>query len=172
MSGKGQSKTNPSKMIFGPNANITRAEFVTVLYNRQDKPGVQYRAVFTDVPEGKWFTAPVLWAYENGISKGYGEKFGINDPITREQMAKMLYEYAKLLGGNMNYDESAWANFGDTNKVNGWAIDSLKWATSKGVINGSKGANDTRYMIKPKGNATRAECAAMIKNLIEKVLTN
>ena len=171
MSGKGKDPEDDGKQIFDPNGTITRAEFATVLYNMSGKQDVDFANVFSDVQnESAWYTKPVLWLYSKEIASGYGNGyFGVSDPITREQMALMLYKYSIYLNSiydriDMSYQEEALQRFGDADQISSWADQAMKWAVTKGVVKGS--AHEVP-LLNPKGNATRAECAAMIKNLFE-----
>ena len=93
MAGKG--KTSEGKIIFDPNNFVTRTEFVQILYNMEGKPGdIAYETAFTDVPEGKWYTNAVLWAFRNGIASGKGNAFDVSGKITREEVATILYQCA------------------------------------------------------------------------------
>ncbi|HBV66804.1 MAG TPA: hypothetical protein DEF04_00455, partial [Clostridiales bacterium] len=84
---------------FSPNMPMTRSMLVTVLYRMEGSPAVTTANTFTDVDGGQWYTDAVIWANAGGIVTGYGEgRFGANDPITREQMAAILYRYAQLKG--------------------------------------------------------------------------
>ncbi len=150
--------------FFAPNDHITRAEFATVLYNMQNKPRVSYTNYFSDVPQGKWFSDPIIWTYEMGMAKGYGNtgKFGTSDDITREQMAQMLYSYCKMLGYDNQSDTEALEGFADVDQISSWALPAMQWATYQGIM---KGSNEITPRLNPQGKATRAECAAMIKNL-------
>ena len=108
----------------------------------------------------------MLWAAEKGITSGYPNgKFGVNDKITREQIAKMLYDYAKMKGYNVTKDLSTLDRFADKGRINSWAKDALAWAVSQGIMSGSA---DESPKLNPKNNATRAECASMVKKLFEK----
>ena len=159
MSGKGLDKNK--KVIFAPTANTTRAEAVMVIYNMAKKPKVTYQSVFSDVKAGQWYSEAVIWAYQNKITAGYGKKFGVDDKITREQMAVMLYSYAKLKKYTITTNAKAVDSFPDRNKISSWAKDAMVWAVSNGIINGN-GKN-----LNPTGNATREELAAMLKNFLE-----
>ncbi len=149
-------------VIFGPDVNLTREQFAQILYNAEKTPEMAYTNRFTDVPDGQWYTKAVLWAAENGIVSGYPEgDYGVGDKITREQLAVMLYNYAQYKG----YDISAQTSFdafADASKISGWANKQLKWAVANKIVNGD-GTN-----LNPLGSATRAECAAMLRNFMLK----
>ena len=148
---------------FQPDRPLSRSMFATVLYRMAGSPEVAYKAQFSDVPAGKWYSSAIIWAYENKIVSGLGDgSFGINQNITREQIAKMLYEYANVC----KYDVSATKDlnsFTDVKEVSGWAVKYMQWATAVEMITGKP--NDeakTSFRMDPKGEATRAECAAML----------
>ncbi len=160
MAGKG--KDSDGNIIFDPNTDISRAEFATVLYNYAGKPQVDYQAIFSDVPAGEYYSEAVTWACQQGIAEGYGNgKYGSGDAITREQMAVMLYKYARLRG----FDVTATADlsgFADSAQVDDWALVQIQWANANGIING----DGTKLY--PLGNTSRAQCATMMKNFIDK----
>ena len=163
MNGTGANTFEPMKVL-------TRAEFVTVLHNLEGKPNVAYKNTFKDVPKGKWFTTPVMWAYKNEITNGVSKtEFGTDTKITREQLATMLYKYAKVKKYKTTFDKKALNSFSDKNKVSSWATEAMQWAVSNGVMSG-KGQEDGSKLLDPAGQATRAECAQMIKNLNDKVI--
>lgn len=144
---------------FAPNANLSRAMLAQILYNKEGTPSVSGTADFTDVPEGMWYTNAVAWASANGIVSGYGNgQFGPNDNITREQLAVMLYRYAgsPSASGSVN-------SFVDSAEISDYAVNAMVWATSNGIMSG-KGANN----LDPKGLATRAEVAQMLKSYLDK----
>lgn len=145
---------------FDPNGAMTRAEFVTTLYSMQGKPSVNYENKFTDVAKGQWYTNSVMWAYQNSVVSGYANgAFGTSDKITREQLALMLYKYAKdTCGVETTFDKDVLERFADKNKISSWSKEALQWAVTNGVMSG-KGEN-----LDPRGNATRAECAAMLRS--------
>ena len=150
---------------FDPNATITRAEFVQTLYSSMGRPDVPYTDKFTDVADRQWFAKAVLWAYSKGITAGNSENsFGVNDPIQREQMALMLFRYVQSRDpgkAKSTGTEGKLEKFQDADTVSPWAKTALEWAVDCGVIAGS-GDEETSYCINPQGNATRAECAAML----------
>ena len=156
-----------SETIFAPEANLTRAEFATVLYSQSGKPSVTYRPVFKDVEEGAWYTNSVLWAYDNSIVSGYANgNFGTSDNITREQLALMMYKYAKVKGYDTTAESGILQNFSDEAKISTWAREAIQWAASHGIMSGKGNGADGKPLLDPQGNATRAECAAMMKKML------
>ena len=151
---------------FAPNATTTRAMVVTILYRLEGEPAVSGENLFDDVQRGKWYTDAVKWADANGIAGGYGNgKFGINDNITREQLAVMLCRYAKYKGYDVSVGKDTnILSYKDAKDVSAWAVEAMQWAVGAGIINGR--AADT---LVPKGTATRAEIAAMLTRFIENV---
>ena len=156
-----------SETIFAPEANLTRAEFATVLYSQSGKPAVTYRPVFKDVEEGAWYSNPVLWAYDNGIVSGYANgNFGTSDNITREQLALMMYKYAKTKGYDTTAESGMLQKFSDEARISTWAREAIQWAASHGIMSGKGNGADGKPLLDPQGNATRAECAAMMKKML------
>ena len=158
MNGKGI--TEDGLIIFQPNAYLTRAEFVQILYNKEGRPETEAVNTFPDVAGGQWYTDAVLWASEIGIVSGYGSgKFGVSDKITREQIVTILYKYAAY----KNYDcekTGTLEQFSDANLLSAWAVEYMQWAVAHHVIAGKGDKLDGG------GNATRAEFAAMTVNFI------
>ncbi len=148
---------------FSPKANTTRGMVVTVLYRLENQPSTS-AASFTDVASGAYYANAVAWANANGIVSGYGSgKFGPNDKVTREQLAAILYRYAQY----KKYDVSG-ANsldgYADAQSVSSYAVPALQWANAAGVVTGKSGSK-----LDPKGNAVRAEVAAMLMRFCENV---
>lgn len=148
---------------FSPKANTTRGMVVTVLYRLENQSSTS-AASFTDVASGAYYANAVAWANANGIVSGYGSgKFGPNDKVTREQLAAILYRYAQY----KKYDVSG-ANsldgYTDVQSVSSYAVPALQWANAAGVVTGKSGNK-----LDPKGNATRAEVAAMLMRFCENV---
>ena len=159
--------TGKTATTFAPNANLTRAEFTTVLYSQAGKPAVTYQPIFKDVEQGAWYSSPVLWAYDKGIVSGYTNGcFGTSDKITREQLALMMYKYAQMKGYDTTADADILSSFSDEAAISNWARGAIQWAASRGIMSGKGKGTDGKPMLDPKGNATRAECAAMIKKLL------
>lgn len=150
-----------SELYFEPNTPMTRAMLVTVLYRMEGQPAVNGRSAFTDVQDGQWYTDAVVWATRKGVVNGYGDgRFGPNDPITREQMAAILFRYA----GNKGYSVLTRADltaYTDHTNISGYAMDALSWANANGLI---RGRTETTLM--PDGQATRAEVAAILHRFL------
>lgn len=144
---------------FGPSEILSRAQFATILYRMEQSPKVSYEERFSDVPKDLFFTAPVMWASDKTVNivTGYEDKtFGPSDAITREQMAVMMYRYAKF----KQYDTSASASFDDFpdgELVSPFAKDAMKWAVGSKLITGNLDG-----MIAPQDTASRAVCATII----------
>ena len=130
------------------------------------KPNVAYKNIFSDVPAGKWYSDAIIWAYENNIVAGLGDgSYGIDANITREQMARMLMEFARVRGyGTGERDD--FSRFADASQISRWATEYMRWAVGSGMISGSM--KDGRYYMNPRGQATRAECATMLAQFIKK----
>ena len=156
------------RVVFTPNLEINRSQFVTALYSMEGKPEVTYKQQFFDVKNGDWFAKPVTWASDNGIVAGNPDgSYGVNGKATREQLALMFYKYAQY----KNYDVSVKASttldgFTDAGKVSSWAVTAVKWAVERGIISG-KGNESEGLRINPKQGATRIECAAMMNRFDE-----
>ena len=148
---------------FSPNAPLTRAMIVTILYRMAGSPSVSGSSDFTDVAAGKWFAKAVAWAAATAIVNGYGDSlFGPNDPVTREQLAAILYRYAVYGGMTAVTLEENLGSFADTAQLSAYAIQAMNWAVGQGLINGS-GNN-----LVPKAQATRAQVAAIIHRYLER----
>lgn len=158
----GSTKTNA--LTFEPNTPTSRAMIVSILYRMEGSPAVSYKATFTDVPAGKWFTDGVIWASENGVVSGYGNgKFGPNDNITREQLASILMRYTNFKGYKAN-TLAELTLFADAAKIGGWASLSVKWAVGAGIVSGK--ASGGKTLMDPQGKATRAEVASILMRYI------
>ena len=149
---------------FSPNASMTRAMLVTVLYRLEGEPVGTGSSSFSDVCSGSYYEKAVAWAAANGIVTGTGStSFSPDAKVTREQLAAILYRYAQY----KKLDTDAGAkldSFSDAGNVSGYASEALSWAVSEGLINGASG----RLM--PKGDATRAQVAAILHRFVENVM--
>lgn len=143
---------------FGPNNNLTRAQFAQILFNKEGRPVVNYLLQYGDVATGAWYTEAIRWATSRGIVGGYGNgTFGPNDNITREQLAVMLWRYA---GSPAATDKEL--HFTDADQASGFVLEALRWAAENGIMSGKGGG-----ILDPKGLATRAQTAQMLKNYLE-----
>lgn len=142
---------------FAPYNDMDRAMLVTVLHRYEGTPTPARANSFSDVPAGQWFTNGVAWANYTGVVNGKGNgKFAPYDSITREEIAVILYRYAKIKGWDVTASASL-SGFYDAYRVSDWATRAVQWANAKGILNGKGGG-----MLDPGGNATRAEVAAML----------
>lgn len=150
---------------FSPKANTTRGMVVTVLYRLENQPSTS-AASFTDVASGAYYANAVAWANANGIVSGYGSgKFGPNDKVTREQLAAILYRYAQYKKYDVSVGEDTnILSYTDAQTITQYAIPAIQWACGAGVVTGKSGSK-----LDPKGNATRAEVAAMLMRFCENV---
>ena len=147
---------------FSPNAPMTRAMFVQVLsnktsnYNKADWAG---KSSFSDVKKDKWYAAAVEWATKAGLIVGMGDgKFAPEKNVTREQMALIMYNYAKKTGNDTSFDENVLSQFPDSGSVSRWAKEAMQWAVTHKVVNGSDGK------LKPGSAAKRCEVAQVAVN--------
>ena len=146
-----------SRYEFEPYLPITRGMVVTVLYRMEGEPAVSNTQVYDDVALGKWYSKGVEWADSTGVVNGYGNgNFGPNDPITREQMAAVLYRYAKYLNADLTPHASL-DSFKDSAKVSKYAVPAMEWACGAGLVQGSNGN------LMPLDNTTRAQAAALFQ---------
>lgn len=154
-----------SATTFSPDATTTRGMIVTILHRLEGTPAVSTSGTFADVAAGQYYTDAVEWASANGIVGGYGNgRFGPNDPITREQMAAILYRYAAY----KEYDVSGAADlsgYSDASSISSYARIAMQWANHSGLVNGTSGAT-----LSPQGSATRAQAAVILYRFCEEIL--
>ena len=142
---------------FDVDGNLTRAQLVTILYRIAGEPESTATNPFADVADGQWYTNAVIWAAENGIVKGVNTTtFAPNDQITREQIATILFRYAKA-----EKVEGKLAGFPDAGKVSDYAADAMAWAVEQGLINGISESDGKTYLA-PQETATRAQIAVIL----------
>ncbi len=145
---------------FEPNSTLTRGMVVTMLWRLAGEPYVSGGS-FSDVASGRYYSTAVAWAAKNGIVDGYSSTvFGVNDPVTREQFATILYRYAKYMGYSTT--GSSLTGYYDANSVSSWARDAMGWAVKNGIITGSGNSR-----LNPTGTASRAEVAQMFMSFYE-----
>lgn len=152
-----------SDTTFSPNASMTRAMLVTVLYRLEGQPAVNGRSGFSDVQYNGYYEDAVTWAADNGIVNGISAStFSPNANVTREQMAAILYRYAQYKKYNTAASSSL-NSFSDHTSVSGYAVASLQWSVAEKLVNGSNGK------LMPTGNASRAQVAAILHRFAENV---
>ena len=151
------------KTLFSPHGTATRGMMATILWRMEGSPAPKGKNSFTDVEAGKWYADAITWTAENSIFAGYGkDKFGPDDPITREQLAAIFYRYADYKG----YDLTVKGNpdtCKDADKITDYAKTAMQWTVGSGLVKGKSG-----NLLDPQGTATRAEIAAMLHRFIEK----
>ena len=138
-----------SKNSFSPNATTTRGMIVTILARVE---GINTNGT-------PWYAAGQKWAMENGISDGTN----MTGEVTREQLAAILYRYAKLKGYDTSKSNKL-DSFKDADRVSSWAVEAMQWANAEGLINGKSNS-----MLDPQGKATRAETAAILMRFMENI---
>ena len=150
---------------FEPNSNITKSQVAQVLYNMEGQPEITDESVFEDLKDvlkNQWYSAAVAWAYSTGVVTGDldTKTFSPGADVTREQLALMMFRYAKYKG----YDTSATSDFAgliNVEKVSSWSKEGMKWAVGTGLISGVEngGVKD----LAPQGKASRAQMAAILQ---------
>ena len=138
---------------------MSRAMLATVLHRLEDAPAAGNN-IFDDVAGGAWYADAVAWANSVGIVQGTDRGFEPDKPVTREQIAVMLYRYAKLIGLD-TADRTELGGFTDSGDTSDWAKEAMRWAVSAGLFRGNDDGS-----LNPKGNATRAEVAALLMRMV------
>ena len=148
--------------VFAPRGVTTRAQLVQILYNFVGGPEVSGETPFTDLT-ANWYKDAVLWAYQTGVTSGTSETtFSPNDPVTREQVAVLLYKFAnKVLEVGGAETPADLSRFPDGDQVSSWAREAMADAVALGIINGTK--VDDQVFLAPQGSATRDQIATMFE---------
>lgn len=146
---------------FGPSDNVTRGQFVTTLYRMEGEPETAFEwGVYSDVVDGKFYSIPSIWSYYSKAMTGYADgRFGVNDNITREQVATVLYRYASTNGFDVSAKGDIYA-YPDGGRVSSFARDGLGWTVGAGIITGTQGNLD------PQGKASRAQIATIFNRFL------
>ena len=152
-----------SDTTFAPKETLTRGMLVTILHRLEGEVAPEAASTFSDVEAGVWYSNAIAWAAENGVVNGYDDTntFGPNDPVTREQMAAILYNYSSFKG----YDVTGSANlsqFGDAESVSDWAANVMAWANAEQLIRGTDDGN-----LVPQGSTLREQAAAILHRFCE-----
>ena len=147
---------------FGPNVELNRAMMVTILYRIAGSPATQGTPAFTDVPAGQFYTEPVVWAVENGITNGVSASlFAPGKSLTRQELVTFLHRFAK----HMDYDVTKTTDlsvYTDAGKVQPYALEAFQWAVASGVINGTSATT-----LSPENTTTRAQVCIMVSRLLK-----
>ena len=154
-------------MTFDPNTPMSRAELVTVLWRNAGNHDSENatNTSFVDCATSSWYTNAVNWAAKEGIVNGVGEnRFDPDGKVTREQLATILFRYAKTLGRNTEA-RADFAVFKDGSKVSSWAKEAMQWAVAEGIIAGSKDGG--KLYLDPQGEGTRAQVATLLMRFIQ-----
>ena len=150
---------------FSPDAALTRAQLVQILYALEGRPAVSNSSGFTDVTSADWFADAVGWAAANGVVSGVSAgTFAPNDPLTREQLALILYRYAQYKSYDTTQGGMAVREFSDYSTISSWALEAMDWAVNAGLLSGTGNG-----MLSPAGTATRAQVAQILMNFCETV---
>ena len=158
--------TGVSADRFAPASTTTRGMIVTILYRLENEPAVSGDLPFTDVERGAWYANAVAWAAANDIVNGTSATtFAPNSPITREQMATMLYRFAQYKGMDAVTLQENLTGYPDGDQVSDYAIPAMNWAVGQGLIAGME--NGT---LVPQGSATRAQVATILMRFCENVM--
>ena len=152
-----------SKTLLSPHGTVTRGMMATILWRMEGSLAPKGENSFTDVEAGMWYTDAITWAAENGIFAGYSmDKFGPDDPITREQLTAIFYRYADYKGYKLTITGNL-DKFEDADKITDYAKTVMQWAVGNGLIKGK-----SENLLDPQGTATRAEISAMLHRFVEK----
>ncbi len=152
-----------SKTLFSPHGTVTRGMMATILWRMEGSLAPKGENSFTDAEAGRWYADAITWAAENGIFAGYSmDKFGPDDPITREQLTAIFYRYADYKGYKLTITGNL-DKFEDADKITDYAKTVMQWAVGNGLIKGK-----SENLLDPQGTATRAEIAAMLHRFVEK----
>ena len=155
-----------SAEYFDPDATLTRSMMVTLLWRLAGEPVVNYLMPFDDVDQGSWYGEAVRWAASEGIVSGVsGDSYAPNDPITREQLAVILYRFAVYMGYDVSVGEDTnILSYEDFAEISEYAIPAIQWATGSGLMRGV-----TDGELSPQGTATRAQIATLMMRFIESI---
>ena len=152
-----------SKTLFSPHGTVTRGMMATILWRMEGSLAPKGENSFTDVEAGRWYADAITWTTENGIFAGYSkDKFGPDDPITREQLTAIFYRYADYKGYKLTVTGNL-DKFEDADKITDYAKTVMQWAVGNGLIKGK-----SENLLDPQGTATRAEISAMLHRFVEK----
>ena len=143
---------------FGPNVSVTRAQVVQMLWKHQNSPAASEDAPFSDVPNGKWYSAAVAWAAEKKIVAGLTDgTFRPNKDISREELVTILYSYARYLDSTVTAPNLDLSGYEDADSIASYAKAAMRWAVANGIVSGTSPTK-----LSPKAGATRAQLVQML----------
>ena len=153
-----------SRNRFSPYGTATRGMLVTILYRMENEPRCFGSAAFSDVKPGAYYEKAVVWASQNNIVSGYTDgTFRPDAPVTREQLASILYRYTRYRGQDVSAaGTTSLTGYGDAQAVSNYALPAMRWACGMGILQGANGK------LNPNGLATRAQLAAMLHRYLTK----
>ena len=153
-----------SRNRFSPYGTATRGMLVTILYRMENEPRCFGSAAFSDVKPGAYYEKAVIWMSQNGIVSGYTDgTFRPDAPVTREQLASILYRYTRYRGQDVSAaGTTSLTGYGDAQTVSNYALPAMRWACGTGILQGANGK------LNPSGLATRAQLAAMLHRYLTK----
>ena len=153
-----------SRNRFSPYGTATRGMLVTILYRMENEPRCFGSAAFSDVKPGAYYEKAVVWASQNNIVSGYTDgTFRPDAPVTREQLASILYRYTLYRGQDVSAaGTTSFTGYGDAQTVSNYALPAMRWACGTGILQGANGK------LNPSGLATRAQLAAMLHRYLTK----
>ena len=150
---------------FEPDGALSRAMFVTMLSrvhrNTDGSVIIDGESSLSDVPDAEWYSAPARWAIDAGIVTGDSGRFAPLRSISREELATMLYRYAKAQDMNVSASDAKMSEFDDAAETSDWAVDAMRWACERGIVNGTDG------LLQPKATATRAQALKMLVEFMD-----
>lgn len=154
-----------SEHMFDPNGAMSRAMMTQIIYNYAGADAANVTDAFSDVSRNDWYGKSVTWASGSGIAHISGDSFGAEDGLAREDMASMLFNYAKMKGYS-TYISGSTASFADDREISDWARPAMAWAVGNGLIRGTQ--NGTRAVVlDPKGTANRAQLTTIMMRFNE-----
>lgn len=149
--------------IFEPDKPMTRAQLVTILYRMAGEPKTGLAMQYNDVPEGSYYAPAARWALAENVMSGYTAiTFAPDDPVTREQIAVLLWRFAKYLNGDVpKVTDASYESYGDRHEVSAYAAEAMEWACAMGIITGYRDKRGQMWLM-PWGNSSRAVVATML----------
>lgn len=144
---------------FDPAGTTSRAMTAKILYNLEGEPETEYSPYYSDVPDNQWYSKAITWAKNAGVMAGYGKTFGPNEPVTREQLASVLYRYSMYKRLDITFDPSfSLAQYTDASQISTYAYPAVQWAVQNDLIRGYSAT-----VLGPKDRTKRCDCAIIFQ---------